>query len=53
MDCVPPREELPLLELLPLELDELEQVAIADVNLGTARRFRREFWDRFGFQRVR
>lgn len=36
-----------------LELDELEQVAIADVNLGTARRFRREFWDRFGFQRVR
>jgi len=36
-----------------LELDELEQVAIADVNLSAARRFRREFWDRFGFQRVR
>jgi predicted amidohydrolase len=35
-----------------VELDELEQVAMVDVNLSTARRFRREFWNRFGFQRV-
>jgi predicted amidohydrolase len=36
---------------LKVQLDELEQVFIADVNLTTVRRFRREFWDRFGFQR--
>jgi predicted amidohydrolase len=35
-----------------LELDELEQVCFADINLSTARRFRREFWNRFGFQRT-
>jgi len=35
------------------ELDELEQVQIVDVNLTTARRFRREFFNRFGFQRNR
>ncbi len=33
------------------ELDELEQVHIATVNLATVRRFRREFWSRFGIQR--
>ena len=33
------------------ELDDLEHVQIATVNLSTARRFRREFWNRFGFQR--
>jgi len=36
---------------LRIELDELEQVHISDVNLSTARQFRREFWNRFGFQR--
>lgn len=36
---------------LQVELDELEQVYVADVNLSTARQFRREFWSRFGFQR--
>ena len=34
-----------------LELDELEQASVVDVNLSTARRFRREFWERFGFHR--
>jgi len=34
-----------------VELDELEQVQVVEVNLSTVRRFRREFWDRFGFQR--
>ncbi len=34
------------------QLDELEQVHFADVSLSTARRFRRELWNRFGFQRV-
>jgi predicted amidohydrolase len=34
-----------------VELDELEQIYVADVDLGTARRFRREFWNRFGFHR--
>jgi predicted amidohydrolase len=33
------------------ELDELEQVHIVEVDLRTARRFRREFWGRFGVQR--
>lgn len=33
------------------ELDDLEHVHFASVNLSTARRFRREFWNRFGFQR--
>jgi predicted amidohydrolase len=33
------------------ELDPLEQVHIVEVDLRTARRFRREFWGRFGFQR--
>jgi predicted amidohydrolase len=37
---------------ITVELEELEQVCIAEVNLSTARRFRREFWNRFGFQRV-
>jgi predicted amidohydrolase len=36
---------------LKLELDELEQVQVAELNLSVARRFRREFWDRFGFRR--
>ena len=34
-----------------MELDELEQVQLAEVNLSTARQFRREFWNRFGFVR--
>jgi predicted amidohydrolase len=34
-----------------LELDELEQVYIGEVNLNTPRRFRIEFFSRFGFQR--
>lgn len=34
-----------------LELNELEQVQIAGVHLNTTRRFRREFWNRFGFHR--
>lgn len=33
------------------ELDELEQVHIAEVNLAVAARFRLEFFDRFGFKR--
>lgn len=36
---------------LQVELSELEQVHVADVNLQTARRFRREFWGRFGIDR--
>jgi len=36
---------------ISLELNELEQVAVASVHLSTTRRFRREFWNRFGFQR--
>jgi predicted amidohydrolase len=36
---------------LQVELDELEQVHIAEVNLATVRRFRREIWSRLGFQR--
>ncbi|ROQ93288.1 carbon-nitrogen hydrolase family protein [Desulfosoma caldarium] len=35
-----------------LELDALEQVHVAEVHLGSVRRYRREFWNRFGFQRV-
>ncbi|MEM5787973.1 MAG: carbon-nitrogen hydrolase family protein [Syntrophobacteraceae bacterium] len=34
-----------------IELDELEQVQIGEVNLGTARRLRTEFFNRFGFRR--
>lgn len=34
---------------LQVEMDELEQVQIADINLSTARRFRKEFKNRFGF----
>lgn len=34
-----------------VELDDLEQVYCADVNLSTVRRMRREFWNRFGFHR--
>ncbi len=34
-----------------VELDELEQIHVAEVNLSTIRRFRREFWNRFGIQR--
>lgn len=37
---------------IQVELEELEQVEIVEVNLSTARRFRREFWNRFGFQRI-
>ena len=33
------------------ELDELEQVYIAEVNLTAAKRFRIEFFNRFGFKR--
>jgi predicted amidohydrolase len=32
------------------ELDELEQVYIAEVNLSAARRFRLDFFKRFGFR---
>jgi len=34
------------------ELDELEQMCVVQINLSTVRRFRREFWNRFGFQRA-
>ncbi|MBC7359523.1 MAG: carbon-nitrogen hydrolase family protein [Desulfacinum sp.] len=34
-----------------LELDELEQVHLAEVYLAGVRRYRRDFWKRFGFQR--
>ncbi|MGC8493038.1 MAG: carbon-nitrogen hydrolase family protein [Syntrophobacteraceae bacterium] len=34
-----------------LELDELEQVQMADVNLASADRFRSEFFNRFGFKK--
>lgn len=34
-----------------LELDELEQVHVADVNLSSAGRFRTEFFNRFGFKK--
>jgi len=33
------------------ELDELEQVYIAEVNLASSARFRIQFFDRFGFKR--
>ncbi len=33
-----------------VELDELEQVYIAEVNLSAARRFRTDFFKRFGFR---
>ncbi len=35
-----------------VELDELEQVYIAEVNLSAARRFRMDFFKRFGFKRL-
>ncbi len=38
-------------EWVQAELDELEQVHIAEVNLSSARQFRSEFWGRFGFRR--
>ena len=34
-----------------LELDELEQVRVAEVNLASAERFRSEFFNRFGFKK--
>ncbi len=34
-----------------VELDELEQVYLGEVNLSAARRWRGEFFNRFGFQR--
>lgn len=39
-------------EWVTVELDELEQVHMAEIHLGSVRRYRREFWNRFGFQRV-
>jgi predicted amidohydrolase len=36
---------------IQIELDDLEQVHISNVNLNTARQFRKDFWNRFGFQR--
>jgi predicted amidohydrolase len=35
-----------------VELDELEQVHVAEVNLASAGRFRSEFFDRFGFKKT-
>lgn len=35
-----------------VELDELEQVYFGEVNLSTARRFRKELWRRFGLSRI-
>ncbi len=37
---------------LQVELDELEQVYSGEVNLAGTKRFRKEFFDRFGFQRA-
>jgi len=34
------------------ELDQLEQVYIAEVNLTAPRRFRMDFFKRFGFKRL-
>lgn len=36
---------------IKVQLDHLERVQIVDVHLATVRRFRREFWGRFNFQR--
>ncbi|MCU0571755.1 MAG: carbon-nitrogen hydrolase family protein [Syntrophobacteraceae bacterium] len=36
---------------IKVQLDELERVQLVDVHLATVRRFRRELWRRFGFQR--
>jgi hypothetical protein len=33
------------------ELEQLEQIHIAELDLQTARRFRREFWGHFGIRR--
>ncbi len=35
-----------------VELEELEQVQIAEINLSSTRRFRKEFWDGLGFRRM-
>ncbi|MGD9504669.1 MAG: carbon-nitrogen hydrolase family protein [Syntrophobacteraceae bacterium] len=37
---------------LQVELTELEQVHIASINLTSVRRFRKDFWNRFGFHRM-
>jgi predicted amidohydrolase len=34
-----------------VELDELEQVRIVEIHLGSARKFRKDLWGRLGFQR--
>ncbi len=34
-----------------VELDETEQIYFGDVDLNSGKRFRRDFWQRFGFQR--
>ena len=36
-----------------VELDKREQVYIGEIDLGTARRFRAEFWKRLGIRRHR
>jgi hypothetical protein len=36
-----------------VELDRREQVYIGEIDLGTARRFRDEFWKRLGIRRHR
>jgi len=38
-------------EWITLKLDKREQVALGDVDLATARRFREEFWRQLGIQR--
>ncbi|UCG13425.1 MAG: carbon-nitrogen hydrolase family protein [Deltaproteobacteria bacterium] len=40
-------------EWVSVELDEREQVFVGEVDLGTTRRFRSEFWSRLGFRRHR
>lgn len=34
-----------------IELEELEQIHLQDINLSTVRRYRRDFWKRFGIER--
>ncbi|MGV8074926.1 MAG: carbon-nitrogen hydrolase family protein [Syntrophobacteraceae bacterium] len=36
---------------LQIELDDLELVQIANIDLGTTRRYKRELWNHFGIQR--
>lgn len=36
---------------ITLKLDEREQVSVGEVDLGTTRKFRTEFWRQLGFQR--